>query len=93
MPSYTPNRGDLVWINFNPQSGHEQAGKRPALVLSPSRYNSKVGLAILCPVTNKIKVTHLRFPSHKIFQSVEWYCQIKSKVWTGKVEILSLYVS
>jgi len=55
MPSYVPNRGDLVWLNFEPQSGHEQAGRRPALVLSPSSYNSKVGLAILCPVTSKIK--------------------------------------
>jgi mRNA interferase MazF len=55
MPSYLPDRGDLVWINFNPQSGHEQAGRRPALVLSPSSYNSKVGLAILCPITSKKK--------------------------------------
>lgn len=53
--SYVPNRGDVVWIDFNPQAGHEQAGRRPALVLSPARYNGKVGLALLCPVTTQIK--------------------------------------
>ena len=52
---YIPDRGDLVWITFNPQAGHEQAGRRPALVLSPKVYNSKVGLALLCPVTSRIK--------------------------------------
>lgn len=53
--AYVPERGDAVWITFNPQAGHEQAGRRPALVLSPSAYNRKVGLAILCPITNQIK--------------------------------------
>ena len=52
---YTPDRGDAIWITFNPQAGHEQAGRRPAVVLSPSAYNGKVGLAILCPITSKIK--------------------------------------
>jgi mRNA interferase MazF len=46
-----PDRGDAVWIRFNPQAGHEQARRRPALVLSPAAYNGKVGLAILCPIT------------------------------------------
>jgi len=55
MSSYTPDRGDLVWIDFSPQSGHEQAGRRPAIILSPEKYNSKVGLAILCPITSKKK--------------------------------------
>lgn len=53
--AYIPDSGDLVWITFNPQAGHEQAGRRPALVLSPAAYNGKVGLAILCPVTSQIK--------------------------------------
>lgn len=53
--TYVPDRGDIVWINFNPQAGHEQAGRRPALVLSPSAYNKKVGLAIFCPITSQIK--------------------------------------
>ncbi len=52
---YIPERGDAVWIMLNPQAGHEQAGRRPALVISPSAYNGKVGLAIVCPITNQIK--------------------------------------
>lgn len=54
-PSFVPDRGDAVWIQFNPQAGHEQAGRRPALVLSPAAYNAKVGLAILCPITSQVK--------------------------------------
>lgn len=50
-----PSRGDAVWVDFNPQAGREQAGRRPAVVLSPAAYNEKVGLAVLCPVTNQIK--------------------------------------
>lgn len=50
-----PDRGDMVWIDFDPQSGREQAGRRPALVLTPSTYNRLVGLAVFCPVTSQIK--------------------------------------
>ena len=53
--TYIPQRGDVVWITLNPQAGHEQAGRRPAIVLSPQNYNGKIGLAILCPITNQIK--------------------------------------
>jgi mRNA interferase MazF len=53
--AYVPDSGDIVWITFNPQAGHEQAGHRPALVLSPAAYNGKVGLAIMCPITSQIK--------------------------------------
>lgn len=53
--AYIPDKGDIVWIMFNPQAGHEQAGHRPALVLSPKAYNGKVGLAILCPITSQVK--------------------------------------
>lgn len=49
------DRGDVVWISMNPQAGHEQAGRRPALVLSPAAYNGKVGLAILCPISSQAK--------------------------------------
>jgi len=52
---YIPQRGDIVWISLTPQAGHEQAGRRPALVLSPGAYNGKVGLAILCPITSQVK--------------------------------------
>ena len=50
-----PDRGDVVWVSLNPQAGHEQAGRRPALVVSPRAYNRKVGLAVCCPITSRIK--------------------------------------
>jgi len=53
--AYVPDRGDVVWITFAPQAGHKQAGRRPAVVLSPAAYNGKVGLALLCPITNQVK--------------------------------------
>ncbi|MFT4326394.1 MAG: type II toxin-antitoxin system PemK/MazF family toxin [Candidatus Woesearchaeota archaeon] len=53
--NYAPKRGDLVWLDFSPTRGHEQSGKRPALVLSPFLYNQKTGLCIVCPMTSKIK--------------------------------------
>ena len=53
--SYVPDRGDLVWLEFTLQTGSEQAGRRPALVISPKAYNAKVGLALLCPVTSRVK--------------------------------------
>lgn len=52
MP-YVPERGDVVWVTFTPQAGHEQAGRRPAVVLSPIAYNRRVGLAIFCPITDE----------------------------------------
>jgi mRNA interferase MazF len=52
---YVPSRGDLVWLEFDPQAGHEQRGRRPALVLSPKAYNRRVGLALCCPVTSQVK--------------------------------------
>ncbi len=52
---YIPDRGDVVWVNFNPQQGHEQADKRPAVVLSPKSYNAKASLALMCPVTSQVK--------------------------------------
>jgi mRNA interferase MazF len=50
-----PERGDIVWLEFNPQAGSEQAGHRPALVISPKTYNKKVGLALVCPITSRLK--------------------------------------
>ena len=52
---YVPDAGDVVWLEFDPQAGHEQAGHRPALVLSPARYNGRAGLMICCPMTTHIK--------------------------------------
>ena len=54
-PEYVPQRGDAIWIDFTPQTGHEQAGRPSAVVLSPESYNGKTGLAILCPITNQVK--------------------------------------
>jgi mRNA interferase MazF len=53
--AYVPDAGDLVWLTFDPQAGHEQRGRRPALILSPRLYNAKTRLAIACPVTNHVK--------------------------------------
>ena len=52
---YIPDRGDAVWLELDPQAGHEQAGRRPALVLSPAVYNAKAGLALCCPITSQVK--------------------------------------
>lgn len=53
--SYVPRRGDAVWLIFDPTAGHEQAGRRPAVVISPVEYNQKVGLALFCPITSRVK--------------------------------------
>jgi mRNA interferase MazF len=55
MAIFVPDAGDLIWLTFDPQAGHEQAGRRPALVLSPQPYNQRSGLALICPVTGQIK--------------------------------------
>ena len=52
---YVPKRGDLVWLTFDPQAGHEQSGRRPAFVLSPEAYNRKTSLFLACPVTSRVK--------------------------------------
>ena len=53
--AYVPDAGDLVWLTFDPQAGHEQRGRRPALILSPRLYNSKARLAIACPITSQVR--------------------------------------
>jgi mRNA interferase MazF len=53
--SYVPNRSDLIWLNFDPRVGHEQSGRRPALVMSPSYYNNRANLALVCPITSRVK--------------------------------------
>ncbi len=55
MSTYISQRGDVIWLDFNPQAGREQAGRRPAFVVSPAAYNGKVGLALVCPVTSRVK--------------------------------------
>ena len=80
---YVPARGDVVWITFNPQAGHEQAGRRPALVLSPSSYNRKVGLAILCPITSQVKgyPFEVTIPAGSNLGGVILSDQVKSLDW------------
>jgi mRNA-degrading endonuclease toxin of MazEF toxin-antitoxin module len=53
--AFTPAEGDIVWLEFDPQVGHEQAGHRPALVLTPERYNAMRGMMLCCPMTTKVK--------------------------------------
>ncbi|WP_274365620.1 endoribonuclease MazF [Paenibacillus thermotolerans] len=80
---YVPDRGDLVWLQFNPQAGHEQAGKRPALVISPAAYNGKVGLSLLCPVTSKRKgyPFEVLIPQDLPIEGVILADQVKSLDW------------
>ncbi|MBT4087425.1 MAG: endoribonuclease MazF [Deltaproteobacteria bacterium] len=86
MTTYVPSRGDLVWINFNPQVGHERAGRRPALILSPANYNSKVGLAFLCPITSKIKgyPFEVALPQKLSVNGVILSDQVKNLDWKSK---------
>jgi mRNA interferase MazF len=83
---YVPQRGDVVWISMNPQAGHEQAGRRPAVVLSPQAYNAKVGLAILCPVTSQVKgyPFEVPLPAGLPVTGVVLADQVKSLDWLAR---------
>jgi len=83
---YVPDRGDAVWISLNPQAGHEQAGRRPAVVLSPAPYNGRVGLAILCPVTSQVKgyPFEVPIPAGLGLQGVVLADQVKSLDWRAR---------
>lgn len=84
--TYVPQRGDVAWITLNWQAGHEQAGRRPAVVLSPSAYNEKVGLAILCPVTSQEKgyPFEVKIPSGMAVAGVILADQVKSLDWRAR---------
>jgi mRNA interferase MazF len=81
--AYIPDRGDLVWLNFNPQAGREQAKRRPAIVLSPLAYNGKVRLVLVCPITSKVKgyPFEVQLPSNLQVSGVILSDQIKSLDW------------
>ena len=81
-----PGRGDLVWIDMSPQSGHEQGGRRPALVLSPESYNAKAGLALLCPVTGRRKgyPFEVTLPPGLPVQGVVLSDQVRSLDWRAR---------
>ena len=78
--SYIPNAGDIVWLQFNPQAGHEQAGHRPALVLSPSKYN-RFGLMLCCPMTTRPKGYPFEVVIGDKQESVVLADQVKSLDW------------
>ena len=84
--AYIPDSGDIVWITFNPQAGHEQAGHRPALVLSPKAYNGRVGLAILCPITSQVKgyPFEVRIPDGLEVGGAVLSDQVKSLDWKAR---------
>lgn len=86
MNNYFPERGDIVWLQFNPQAGHEQVGKRPALVLSPKEYNQKTGLALLCPITSKVKgyPFEVRLSEELPLEGVILADQIKNLDWISR---------
>lgn len=82
--SYVPQGGDIVWLNFTPQAGHEQAGHRPALVLSPKAYNQKTGLMICCPITTQIKDYPFEVRISGDPASVVLADQVKSLDWRSR---------
>ena len=90
-PHYVPDRGDLAGVDLNPQKGHKQAGRRPALILSPESYNRKTGLCILCPSTRQAKgyAFEVENPSEEVSQSilladhircVDWIYSLRMKI-------------
>lgn len=81
MSEYVPEAGDIVWLQFDPQAGHEQRGKRPALVLSPSAYNGIVGLMLCCPLTTKVKNYPFEVSISGIRKNVALSDQVKSLDW------------
>lgn len=86
MAKNFPERGDIVWVDMNPQADHEQSGRRPAIVVSPGRYNSKVGLAIVCPITNQTKgyPFEVTIPEGFKIKGVILADQLKSIDWAAR---------
>jgi mRNA interferase MazF len=100
MADYVPDSGDLIWLTFDPQAGHEQAGRRPALVLSPKVYNRKSGLALVCPMTNEAKgypfevtvpgghgVTGVILADH--VRSLDWKARRAAELGPCPIEVLN----
>ena len=84
--AYVPDRGDVVWIALNPQAGHEQAGRRPAVVVSPRSYNGKVGLGLFCPITSQAKgyPFEVALPAGLQVTGVVLADQVKSLDWRAR---------
>lgn len=83
---YIPKRGDVVWLDFSPQAGHEQAGRRPALVLSSAKYNEKTKRFMVCPITSKVKgyVFERALPSNTKISGVVLIDQVKNLDWSAR---------
>lgn len=83
MNEYIPRLGDVIWINFDPTKGHEQAGKRPALVLSNTKYNDATGMALVAPITSKVKSYpgEVRLPINRKFEGVVLADHIRNIDW------------
>jgi mRNA interferase MazF len=101
---YVPERGDLVWITLNPVAGHESAGRRPALVLSPKSYNRKTGLCVICPATRQRKgyafevasigpdgVQSVVLADH--LRNVDWKARRAEKMYRVPDEVLATVVA
>ena len=86
MSDWAPARGDIVWLEFDPQAGREQAGRRPALVLSPISYNRKVGLMLCCPITSRVKgyPFEVALPEGLAISGVVLSDQVRSLDWRSR---------
>ena len=94
-----PRRGEVVWLQFDPQAGHEQAGRRPAVIVSPQDYNAKTGLALCCPITSPIKGYPFEVALQEAseisgviladqIKSLDWRARRARKLWTLPAESL-----
>ena len=86
VASYIPDCGDVIWLNFDPQAGHEQAGHRPALVLSPKAYNARTGLCLVVPITSQGKGYPFELPLPAACQTtgVVLCDQVRSLDWNAR---------
>jgi len=82
--AYVPEAGDIVWLQFDPQAGHEQAGHRPAVVLSPASYNGRTGMMVCCPTTTRIKGYPFEVAIAGRTPSVVLADQVKSQDWEAR---------
>ena len=83
-PAYVPEAGDIVWLEFDPQAGHEQDGRRPAVVLSPASYNGRAGMIVCCPTTTRIKDYAFEVALAGLPPSVVLADQVKSQDWRAR---------
>jgi mRNA interferase MazF len=84
VPVYVPDAGDIVWLQFAPQAGHEQAGHRPAVVLSPASYNARAGMIVCCPTTTRVKGYPFEVALAGNPPSVVLADQVKSQDWRAR---------